>query len=81
MWRCVALVRTEVSEDIIVYIIRVTGIFGLETTLEATSDRRTPVLTTATRRHIPEDDIFHCHRRENLKSYKSTNQLFSVAKK
>jgi hypothetical protein len=26
-------------------------------------------LTRATRRHIPEDDILHIHRRENLKSY------------
>jgi hypothetical protein len=27
------------------------------------------VLTRATRRNIPEDTIFHSHRRENLKSY------------
>jgi hypothetical protein len=27
------------------------------------------VLTSATRRNIPEDTILHCHRRENLKSY------------
>jgi hypothetical protein len=27
------------------------------------------VLITATRRNIPEDDILHSHRRENLKSY------------
>jgi hypothetical protein len=27
------------------------------------------VLTRATRRNIPEDDILHSHRRENLKSY------------
>jgi hypothetical protein len=26
-------------------------------------------LTRFTLRHIPEDDIFHSHRRENLKSY------------
>jgi hypothetical protein len=25
--------------------------------------------TRSTRRHIPEDDILHSHRRENLKSY------------
>jgi hypothetical protein len=30
----------------------------------------TSVLTRATRRNIPEDTIFHSHRRENLKSYK-----------
>jgi hypothetical protein len=29
----------------------------------------TSVLTTATRRNIPEDDILHSHCRENLKSY------------
>jgi hypothetical protein len=29
----------------------------------------TSVLTRATRRHIPEDDIFESHRRENFKSY------------
>jgi hypothetical protein len=27
------------------------------------------VLTRATRRNIPEDAVFHSHRRENLKSY------------
>jgi hypothetical protein len=29
----------------------------------------TEILTRATRRNIPEDDILHSHRRENLKSY------------
>jgi hypothetical protein len=29
----------------------------------------TSVLTTVTRRYIPEDSIFHTHRHENLKSY------------
>jgi hypothetical protein len=29
----------------------------------------TPVLTRATWRNIPEDDILQSHRRENLKSY------------
>jgi hypothetical protein len=36
---------------------------------EAQSSPETPVLTTATRRDIPEDTILHSHRRENLKSY------------
>jgi hypothetical protein len=36
---------------------------------EALSFSETSVLTGATWRNIPEDTIFHSHRRENFKSY------------
>jgi hypothetical protein len=69
MLRRVALVRTGVSEEISACIIRVTRIGEQGTTLVVTSNRCTSVLTRPTRRNIPEDDIPHSDRRENLKSY------------
>jgi hypothetical protein len=63
----VALVRTDVSEELSASFIRVTRIGELGTTLAVTSNRRT--MRRNTKRKIPEDDILHSHRRENLKYY------------
>jgi hypothetical protein len=76
----VALVRTDVSEELGVSFITVTRIGELGTTQAATNNRRTlrrntkcssetSVLTRTTRRDNPEDTILHSHRRENLKYY------------
>jgi hypothetical protein len=85
MLRCVALVRTDVSEELTASFIRVTRIDELGTMLvtaniprspslvilmmEALSSSETAVLTRDTQRKIPEDAILHSHSRENLKSY------------
>jgi DNA-binding TFAR19-related protein (PDSD5 family) len=81
MLRRVALVRTDVSENISVSFVKMTRIGELGTTLavsslilvtlikEALSSSETLVLTRPTRRNIPKDDIIRSHRRENLKSY------------
>jgi hypothetical protein len=108
MSRHVALVRTDVLEELSASFIRVTRIDELGTTLAVTSNRRmlrtntgnyrmrrllvtarvvpsslilvtlmkeaqssseTSVLTRTTWRNVPEDDILHSHRSENLKSY------------
>jgi ABC-type molybdate transport system permease subunit len=71
MLRHVALVKTDVSEELSASIIRVTRIGELGTTLTVTSNRRTEtsVFPRATWCKLPEDPILHSHRRENLMSY------------
>jgi hypothetical protein len=68
--RRVALVRTDVSEELSASIIRVTRIGELRTLMmEALSSSETSVLTRVTLRNTPEDAILHSHRCENLKSF------------
>jgi hypothetical protein len=55
MLRRVALVKTDILEELSASIIKVTRICELG--------------TRATRRSIPEDGTLHSHRRENLQSY------------
>jgi hypothetical protein len=60
MLRYVALVRTDVSEELIASFIRVTRIGELETTLAVTSNQHTLRRNTrATRCNIPEDAIIY----------------------
>jgi hypothetical protein len=55
--------------------------------MEAIRSYETSVYTISTRRHIPEEGIFHSHRRENIKSYTyclisyNTNHLWHIKTK
>jgi hypothetical protein len=82
--RHVALVRTDVSEELSSFInfflrsvrrllvtanVVPTSLILVTLMMEALSSSETSVLIRATRRNIPEDGIPHSHRREILKSY------------
>jgi hypothetical protein len=62
---CWTFIRTDVSEERIASIIRMIKISKLRN-LTLTSNQN---MERTTLRNMPEDGIFHSHRRENLKSY------------
>jgi hypothetical protein len=71
----VARVRTDVSAELTVSIIRVTRIGELRATLAVPPKRQ--FLTRAIRCNFPEDAIVHSHRRENIKSRNAVTSLSS----
>jgi hypothetical protein len=74
MLRGVALVRTDLSEELSASFIRASVVPSSSILVilmkEALSFSETSVLTRATRRNIPEETILHSHRGEFLKFYK-----------
>jgi hypothetical protein len=69
MWPRVALFRTDLGSvlQLLVTANVVPSTMILFTLMmEALQSSETSVLTTTTQRYIPEDDILHSHRRDNL---------------
>jgi hypothetical protein len=64
IWRRVALVRTDISDERIASMLGVKRISELGTALAVTGRLQ----TRPTRRHIPKDDTLHSDRRKHLKS-------------
>jgi hypothetical protein len=48
--------------------------------MEAIRSSETSVNKISTWRHIPEDDVLHSHRRENLKSYIAVDTMLNQLK-
>jgi hypothetical protein len=74
IWLRVVLLRTDVSEETNRDVLRLlvtanilSSSIIVTLTMEDIRSSETSVLTRATRRHNPEDGIFHSHRHENLK--------------
>jgi hypothetical protein len=68
MLRRVALVRTDVSEELKANVVPSSQLL-VTLVMEALSSSETSVLTRATQRNVTENAIFYSHLRENLKSY------------
>jgi hypothetical protein len=66
--RRVALVRTDVSEERVAFIINPSSSNHYTMMMEAIYSSETSILTRATLRKIQEDGILHSNRCENIKS-------------